>query len=427
MDRRTFLAALLLASLLTPAVRADDWPQWRGPKRDAVWGETGIITSFPAGGMKPRWRAAVGPGWSSPVVAGGRVYVTDAELARPKAKERVLCFDEATGKPLWSYVYDVAYPDWAFDQGPGRGPTATPLVVGGKVYALGNKGDLYCLSAAKGELLWKKNLGTDYQVQEFAFNASPLIEGKLLIVPIGSYPGATGFVVALDRDSGKEAWKADTDGLTNSSPLAVTAGGERQVIVWSQGSVTSLDPATGKTYWREPLKTPAAGAVATPVVDEDRLLVGGLMLKLAPDKPAASVLWPVRAADRRPLSNTSTALLSGGHVFSANSSGELACLDAATGKPVWQTDKVTDPKGGASIHLTPNGDAVFLYTDKGELIRARLTGKGYEEFGRARLLEPTTPFGDQRKVAWPPPAYAGRCVFARNDKELVCVSLAAEP
>src|SRR5262245_61638137 len=142
MDRRQFLAAALA---LPAAARADDWPQWRGPKRDGAWGEAGVAASFPAGGLEAKWRTPGGPGWSSPVADGGRVYVTDAELAKPKARERVLCFDEATGKPLWSYAYDVTYPDWAFDQGPGRGPTATPVVHGGKVYALGNKGDLCCL------------------------------------------------------------------------------------------------------------------------------------------------------------------------------------------------------------------------------------------------------------------------------------------
>jgi outer membrane protein assembly factor BamB len=90
----------------------------------------------------------VGPGWSSPVVARGRVYVTDAELSKPQARERVHCFDEATGKRLWTCSYDVTYPEWAF---PERGPTATPLVQEGKLYTLGNKGDLRCLDALVAE------------------------------------------------------------------------------------------------------------------------------------------------------------------------------------------------------------------------------------------------------------------------------------
>src|SRR6266545_946326 len=113
--QKTGLAtALTLLVLLAAAIRADDWPQWRGPDRDGVWSETGILESFPADGLKIRWRAPVGPGWSSPVVAKGRVYLTDSHLLRPKAQERVLCFDEATGKPLWSYSYEVIYPEWAF-------------------------------------------------------------------------------------------------------------------------------------------------------------------------------------------------------------------------------------------------------------------------------------------------------------------------
>src|SRR5438067_257048 len=144
--------AMALALSLPPCVatRADDWPQWRGPNRDGVWSETGILESFPAEGLKVRWRAPVGPGWSSPSVAEGRVYLTDSQSMRPKADERVLCFEETTGKRLWTHSYEVTYPDWAFPDGPGRGPTATPLVHGGKVYTVGNKGDLFCLNAVKG-------------------------------------------------------------------------------------------------------------------------------------------------------------------------------------------------------------------------------------------------------------------------------------
>jgi hypothetical protein len=121
-----------------------------------------------------------------------------------------------------------------------------------------------------------------------------------------------------------------------------------------------------------------------------------------------------------------TALFRGDHLYFAKSSGELICLDAATGEQVWESDKVTDLKNGASIHLTPNGDSVLLYTDKGELIRAQLTAQGYKEISRVAVLEPIFPFAG-RKVAWSPPAYANRHIFVRNGKELVCASLAAEP
>ena len=125
------------------------------------------------------------------------------------------------------------------------------------------------------------------------------------------------------------------------------------------------------------------------------------------------------------MSNTSTPLLQGDYVYSAKSNGELVCLEAGTGKQVWGTTNVTELKFGASIHLTPNGDSAFLFTDEGNLILARLTPDGYRELSRVHLLEPTSFLGT-RKFAWIPPAFANRQIFARNDEELVCASLAAE-
>ncbi len=417
---KTLLAAVLTLPLLSPAALwADDWPQWRGPNRDCVYRETGLLQSFPAEGLKVRWRAPVGCGWSSPIVAQGRVYLTDSVVVKPQAKERVHCFDETSGKALWSHVYEAAYEEWAFDPKQEVGPVPTPIVRNGKVYTVGRRGDLFCLDAKTGDVLWQRKLEKDYQA------GSPLIEGELLILFYGGQPGAC--VIALHKDTGKEVWKALDETWTYSSPIVIFSGGKKQLIVWTQESVTSLDPATGKLYWRQKLLTSSEYAVSTPVVYQDRLLVGGLMFQLDPDKPAAKVLWPdSKAPARRVLSHTSTALFQGDHVFSAKSSGELICLEASTGKQVWETAKVTDLKNGASIHLTANGDSVLLYTDKGELIRARLTAQGYQEISRVKLLEPTFPFGG-RKVAWPPPAYANRHIFVRNSKELICSCLAVKP
>lgn len=423
--RTRLFVALSLPFLLFTRVEAEDWPQFRGPNRDAAWGETGILESFPAEGLNVRWRSPVGSGFSSPIVAQGGVYLIDAELSRPVARERVRRFEESTGKLLWTFSYDVNYPEWVFDPQGKNGPNATPIVRDGKLYTLGQLGSLFCFDAARGEVLWKRDLKNDYQVKEFSCTPSPCIEGDLLILFIGGKPEAS--VVALEKSSGKEAWKALDDGQTNSSPIVIDAGGKRQLIVWTQAAVVSLDPATGKLYWRERLNTGTDYAVSTPVFYKNLLLVGGMMLKLDADKPAASVLWPdTKAVSRRVLSNTSTAMFLGDYLFSAKSSGELVCLEASTGKQVWEVGKVTDLKNGASIHLTPNGDSVLLYTDRGELIRAQLTLKEYREISRVRLLEPTYPFGG-RKVAWPPPAYANHHVFARNDEELICASLAAKP
>jgi outer membrane protein assembly factor BamB len=406
------------------AAPAEDWPQWRGLNRDGVWNETGILDSFPANGLKIAWRASVGRGWSSPVVAQGRVYVTDVEVARSNATERVLCFDEATGKLLWSHAYGVNYPDWAFDPNAG-GPRSTPIVRDGKLFTQGCTGNLFCLDAAKGGIAWEKNLAKDYGLEPFSgITASPLIEGSLLILYICGKPDAC--VVALEKNTGKETWRALNDSFSYSSLIVITAGRKRQCIVWTQAAVTSLDPLTGKIWWRERLQTPGDMAVSTPVFANDRLLIGGLMFKLDGDKPAAAVSWPeTKPATRRVLSNTSTALLENGYVYSAKTSGDLVCLDAASGRQVWQTNSVTSQGNGSSIHLTPNGGSVLLFTDQGNLLRARLSPTGYHELSRVHLIDPTHPFNG-RNVVWPPPAYANRHILARNDKELIRASLAAK-
>ncbi|OAI57981.1 hypothetical protein AYO49_01700 [Verrucomicrobiaceae bacterium SCGC AG-212-N21] len=403
---------------------ADDWPQFGGPHRNGVWNETGIMQTFPPEGLKVRWRAPVGCGLSSPVVAQGRVYLIDSELNKPKARERIHCWDEKTGQALWTHAYDVSYPEWGFDPASKAGPGSTPLVAEGKVFTIGATGQLLCLDAVKGTVLWERKLTTDYGLEEYSGNTpSLLIEGNLLILVIGGKPDAC--VVAVEKHSGKEVWRALSDKWTYSSPIVISAGGQRQLIVWTPDAITSLNPATGETWWRELRTLSSDFAVAAPIVWEDLLLAGGLMFQLDPHKPGASVLWPedtVRA--RRTLSQTSGPLLQGGYVYSHKSHGSLVCLDARSGKQVWEKEKLVDSKNGACIHLIPNGDCVWLFTEKGDLIRARLTPKNYEELGRAHLLNPTYPFSG-RNVVWPPPAFANRHVFARNDEELICASMEA--
>jgi outer membrane protein assembly factor BamB len=359
------------------------------------------------------------------VVAQGRVYLIDSEVVKPKPRERLHCFDETTGKELWTHAYEVAYPDWAFTADQEIGPVATPIVQNGRVYAQGRLNHLFCLDARTGEVLWQKDLEKEYQAAMAAGAPSPLIEGDLLILFIGGKSGAC--VVALHKNTGHHVWKALDESLTYSSPIVINSGGKRQLIIWTQESVTSLDPGAGTTYWRQKLLTSSDYAVSTPVFHQDRLLIGGLMFQLDTDKPAAAVLWPAsKAPARRIFSHTSTALFRGDHLFSGKSSGELVCVEASSGRQIWESAGVTDLKNGASIHLTPNGDSVFLYTDRGELIRAQLTPQGYQEKSRVAVLEPTLPFGG-RKVTWSAPAYANRHLFARNGKELICASLAAVP
>ncbi len=419
------LAALLLPWWLAVEMQAADWPQFRGPNRDNVWTETGILQTLPTNGLKVCWRVPVGPGWSCPVVADGRVYLTDMRLDKPRAWERIQCFQELTGKRVWSHEFELVYPEWAFIPEHGGGPAGTPIVEDGKIYSLGRNGQVECRDARNGKAIWEVALGKKYVILELVCRASPLIEGNLLILFTGGKPGAC--VIALDKRTGQEVWKALDDSPSNSSPLVIVAGGKRQVIVWTANAVNSLNPATGETYWREAMITSNNDSIPAPVFQNHRLLISGLMFELNSNQPTAKVLWPDSLApSKRLLSNTSSPMLRGNYIYSARSSGELVCLEAGTGKEVWGTTRVTGLKFGASIQLTPNGDVTFLFTDEGNLIVARLAPDGYHEISRVHLLEPTSVLST-RRFTWVPPVYANRCIFARNDVELICASLAAKP
>ncbi len=417
------LLATVAVLLLRPPAVAEDWPQWRGPGRDGVWREKGVLEKFPADGLKVRWRVPVGPGYASPVVARGRVFVADCQLG-PKekraARERVHCVDAATGKVLWTCSYAAAYPDFAWppDNGYG-GPVATPVVRVERVYAVGAVGNLVCLHAGTGAIRWQKDLARDYHTGgDFCRSGSPLIEGNLLIVQTACNKPKAG-VVAFDKDSGKEIWKAVDGHGYYSSPVVVEAGGKRQLIVATDRWVTSLDPTTGKTYWQE--KFVLFRNIPTLVFSRDRLLVNGLMFQLDAHEPAARVLWPARKPDAF-LSDTTTAVFVGDVVLSHKRPDRLAGLDAGTGKLLWETDKVK-----SSVHcLTRCGDGVFIFTDQGQLIRAAVSARGYQEISRTALIKPTTAVGKGKRAVYAAPAYAGGHVFARNDQELVCARLTGE-
>src|SRR5262245_8638199 len=177
-------AIIVLCS--SAAVRAEDWPPWRGARRDGVWRETGILQSFPPEGLKVLWRVPIGVGFSSPVVAQDRVYVTDSHVTRTNAHEYVRCLDVDTGKTIWIHSYDVVYPDYGADPDHPFVPVATPVIVDGKIYTYGRMSHLLCLDAINGRVDWSHNLPKEYETTEDLRgpNCSPIVESNLVIIAI---------------------------------------------------------------------------------------------------------------------------------------------------------------------------------------------------------------------------------------------------
>lgn len=438
---------LLVTVLPTPA---DDWPQWLGPKRDAVWRETGILDKLPEGGPKVLWRKPIAGGYSGPAVAGGKLFVMDCPMkeAVPMGKaalgtlagtERVLCLDARTGDQLWKHEYDCPYTRISYPQG----PRTTPVVEGSKVYTLGTMGDLKCLDASSGAEVWATKLTQypDVKPPIWGYSAHLLPEGDTLITLVGGDGGA---VRAFDKATGKEKWKALTASeVCYSPPVIAEAGGKRQLIVWLSEQIAGLNPATGDVYWKlkfpnlpagqKPTRPGPAVNIVTPRVAGDLVFVssaydGCMCVRLAKDQPTAEVAWgakidPKKGPDKLPTLMTSL-LVKDGHLYGVDNEGAVACLKSATGEDVWKDTGLFQGKEVlfASAFWVENGDKVVAVTDLGDLVLLKLSPKGYEELSRAHIIEPTLATRG-RKAVWAHPAFAEKCLFTRNDKEIICVSL----
>lgn len=434
---RLTLLALALAALAAPAP-ADDWPQWMGPKRDNVWREEGLLDKFPAGGPKVLWRVPCAGGYAGPAVAGGKVFCS--EYASPvdldpegqgnfnrkagDGVETVFALDQKTGKRLWakSYPvkYTVSYP---------TGPRCTPTVGGGKVYFLGAEGNLLACNADTGEIVWQVDLKAAYATKSalWGYAAHPLIDGQKLITLAG---GNGSHVVALDKDTGKEIWKSQTQEEQGySPPLIVTAGGVRQLIICGPSAIRSLNPETGERYWTTPYEATSGSIIMTPVVVGDYLFVGGyqnksLLLKLAADKPGVEVVAQNKAKHFLSPVNVQP-IADGGVIYGVDSNGELMGVELPSGKRLFTTPDPIAAKAlnSGTAFLVKQGTRYWFFNERGEVVIAKLSPQGYEEIDRAKVIEPTgATFG--RKYVWCMPAFADKKLFVRNNKELICVDLA---
>jgi len=437
----TRLIGCLIVSTLCGTATADDWPQWMGPRRDGIWRETGILDSIPKHGLPVKWRTRVQLGYGGPAVADGKVFVMDyvrnsgelintpGGVSRLTGKERVLCISANDGKLLWNYEYDQPYSiSYA------RGPRCTPTVDGNRVYTCGAEGRLVCLNTDTGVVVWSRQLTEDYATQTpiWGFAAHPLVAGELLYAIVG---GKGSVCVAFDKHTGKEVWRA----LSASEPgycppTMIEHAGREQLLIWHPEAITSLEPATGDELWSLPIKAGFSMSIIAPRKLGNQLYISAIgdvsaMITLDDKEPAASIAWRGKPKMSVFCSNGTPFLLDGMIYGCDVETGALIGARMDNGARLWQTTRPLHNSRGRARHATAflirHQDRFFLFNELGDLILATLSRDGYMEHGRFHVLDPTNEaFG--RPVVWSYPAFAQKCMFARNDEELVCVNLAAD-
>ncbi len=395
-----------------PAV-GEDWPRWRGPRGNGTWRGPKLPPVWPAGGLSRVWQQTIGGGYGGIAVSGGRVYVMD-RLTWAEDTERVLCCDAISGRPLWEHTWPVVYRDVAY----GNGPRSTPTVFRGRVYTLGAVGHLHCLDAANGEVVWKKDLAADFgaRVPLWGLSASPLIFEGLVIIHAGAEPD--GCYIAFDRSTGEERWRSLPDAAGYATPILIDHDGTRQLVGWTPSNVRGLDPRTGTELWTIPFEVNYGTAIANPIFEDGLILVssyydGSLAIRPGNSRTEAEVVW----RDRRNLRGLmSQPLFRDGHAWLIDKRHGLTCFDLASGRKLWDDDNRLTPKGRnpqATLVWLNDGNRAIAMNSDGDPILVRLNTDSYVEESRTKIIGRT----------WAHPAYAGNCVYARSDSEIICVLL----
>ena len=409
--------AIPLLLFLTAAAQATDWPQWRGPQRDGISSETGLLQSWSADGPAVQWRTQLGNGFSGISIANGRVFTMFAQ----GDDEFAICLDAETGAERWRHRTGPYYKE---TQG-GDGPRSTPTVEGEIVYVLGATGKLFALAAASGAPIWEKDLVAEFdsEVPKWGFSTSPLIEGDLLLVEAGGRDG--NFVVdmvidrktavtavALDKATGATAWTALNEKMSYSSPIAFTAAGARQLAYFTAYSLTGLAPEDGRVYWRYPYKTRYDVSAATPIfIPPNRLFIstgddnGGVVLQIKShgDSLAIEPVWQ----NKKMKNHFGTSVLYDNHLYGFDNA-ILKCLDAHTGQEKWKTRGY-----GKGTLLVADGQLIVL-GEEGQLGLVEATPAGFREKTKAQVLNGR---------CWTMPSLADGRLYVRDESEIVCLNV----
>jgi outer membrane protein assembly factor BamB len=389
---------MVAVALLAANSPAADWPQWRGLGRDGISSES-VSAAWPADGPKVLWRASVGTGFSSISVSQGRVYT----LGNTNNEDSVWCFEAATGKRIWQHTYPAQLgPQW-YEGGPG----STPTVAGDRVFTLSKWGDVCCLNAAKGTVLWQRDLRRDgVKPPRWGFAGSPLVWGDLVMLNAGTAG------IALDRSTGRIVWSNGTNAAGYASPTRFVSGGKESVLIFAAKHLIALEPQTGRERWRQFWETDWDTNNTDPLIRGDGIFISsfsrgcGLFFVINGT--------PAMTYTNRVLRNhLSPGILLGEYLYAFNGEAkqdtDFRCIHLPTGEWKWARK---DPAFGTLILA---GDKLVVLSEKGELLLAQASSEEFKPLARAKVLS---------GVCWTPPALADGRLYVRNARgEVRCLDL----
>jgi outer membrane protein assembly factor BamB len=412
-----FSASVAVFLLVTPStVHATDWPQWRGPNRDGISSEKGLLKDWPKDGPKLVWQVKdIGSGFSTPSIVGDRIYVLANQGLDNEFVEALSVTD---GKKIWSTtIGKVGNPDQQPNYPAAR---STPTVDGDSIYALGSDGDIAALEKDTGKLKWKKNLRTDFGgvAGKWAYSESPLIDGDTLVCS----PGGSTAVVALNKKSGAVIWKATVpsgEPAAYTSAMVIDTEGIKQYVQMLEKGLVGIDAKTGKVLWRANKTVSKFGAtIPTPVVHDSEVYSagsgsGGALVKL---KSADGKVEPEQVYFSPKLPTAIGGAVKVGELLFGTSASGLICSDFATGEIKWEDRAL----GSASLCYADGN--LYLHGENGEVALIAAAADGYHEKGR---FKPADQPNHGSAKAWSYPVIAHGKLYIRDVGTLWCYDVKA--